>query len=194
MFHWIIIYISYYFLAFSATMQTQQSNASSVFLKNIQVNTDSFYNWTNWDYIWLNALPLSSFREVMRERTDAKFLQKLRILRLIIGKLTWPLLVNIFCFVKLEENKRTNKLACSHWIDLPVQGPIVINVQASYQPGEWVSLNCTSSPSNPIAILQWYIDGKLVSFIFFSVKRFLDECMMYDYTFTEITCIQREFE
>lgn len=107
-----LFYISYYLLSFSATMQTQQSNASSVFLKNIQVNTDLFYNWTNWDYIWLNALPLSSFREVMRERTVARFLQKLRILRLIIGKLTWPLLVNVFCFFKSEENKTTNKLAC----------------------------------------------------------------------------------
>lgn len=47
-------------------------------------------------------------------------------------------------------------------IDLPVQGPIIINVQKSYQPGELVSLNCTSSPSNPMAILHWSLDGEKV--------------------------------
>ncbi|EFX76190.1 hypothetical protein DAPPUDRAFT_55430 [Daphnia pulex] len=48
-------------------------------------------------------------------------------------------------------------------IDLPLQGPIIINVQTSYLPGERVSLNCTSAPSKPMAILQWSIDGEQVS-------------------------------
>lgn len=47
--------------------------------------------------------------------------------------------------------------------DLPVQGPIIINVQTSYQPGERVLLNCTSSPSNPMAVLHWSLDGEKVS-------------------------------
>lgn len=47
--------------------------------------------------------------------------------------------------------------------DLPLQGPIIINVQTSYLPGERVALNCTSAPSKPMAILQWSIDGEQVS-------------------------------
>ena len=50
-------------------------------------------------------------------------------------------------------------------IDLPLQGPTIVNVHSTYHPGEWVSLNCTSAPSNPSAVLYWYIDGEFVSFM-----------------------------
>jgi len=49
--------------------------------------------------------------------------------------------------------------------DLPQQGPIIVNVQENYHAGERVVLNCTSAPSNPVAILSWYIDDQLVSFM-----------------------------
>jgi len=48
-------------------------------------------------------------------------------------------------------------------IDLPFHGPIIVNVQKSYLPGEAVALNCTSAPSNPMANLKWYIDGQLAA-------------------------------
>ncbi|XP_057378616.1 uncharacterized protein LOC130700650 isoform X2 [Daphnia carinata] len=57
-------------------------------------------------------------------------------------------------------------------IDLPLQGPIIINVQTSYLPGERVALNCTSAPSKPMAILQWSIDGEQVGEPY--VKRYID--------------------
>ncbi|KAK4027179.1 Beat-iib [Daphnia magna] len=57
-------------------------------------------------------------------------------------------------------------------VDLPLQGPIIINVQTSYLPGERVALNCTSAPSKPMAILQWSIDGEQVGEPY--VKRYID--------------------
>ena len=43
--------------------------------------------------------------------------------------------------------------------DLPLHGPIIVNVQSSYRPAELVLLNCSSAPSRPMAILKWNIDG-----------------------------------
>ena len=59
-------------------------------------------------------------------------------------------------------NVATLFLILCRQIDLPVQGPIIVNVQTKYQPGEMVMLNCTSAPSNPMAILNWYINDELV--------------------------------
>jgi hypothetical protein len=69
---------------------------------------------------------------------------------------------NIFKKKKKQKKKKQQKKPT----DLPLQGPIIINVQTSYLPGERVSLNCTSAPSKPMAILQWSIDGEQVSCIY----------------------------
>jgi hypothetical protein len=69
--------------------------------------------------------------------------------------------INIFLKKKKQKKKKQQKKPT----DLPLQGPIIINVQTSYLPGERVSLNCTSAPSKPMAILQWSIDGEQVSCI-----------------------------
>lgn len=58
-------------------------------------------------------------------------------------------------------------------IDLPQQGPIIINVQENYHAGERVELNCTSAPSNPVAVLSWYIDDQLVAERF--LHRYVDQ-------------------
>jgi len=58
-------------------------------------------------------------------------------------------------------------------IDLPQQGPIIVNVQENYHAGERVALNCTSAPSNPIAALSWYIDDQLAAERF--LYRYADE-------------------
>jgi len=64
------------------------------------------------------------------------------------------------CEVTIEyEFVTDSKEANMSVIDLPVQGPIIVNVQNNYRSNERVSLNCTSSPSRPMARLQWYING-----------------------------------
>jgi len=57
-------------------------------------------------------------------------------------------------------------------VDLPESGPVIHDAKKSYQTDELVSLNCTSTQSNPPVMLRWFIDGELASERY--VKRFID--------------------
>ncbi|KAK2727280.1 cytotoxic and regulatory T-cell molecule-like isoform X2 [Artemia franciscana] len=43
---------------------------------------------------------------------------------------------------------------------LPQGKPSITGGQSKYQVGDYVDINCTSAPSKPPAILNWYINGK----------------------------------
>ncbi|XP_066968798.1 cell adhesion molecule 3-like [Macrobrachium rosenbergii] len=44
-------------------------------------------------------------------------------------------------------------------VDIPQEKPTVLGARERYQPGDVVSINCTSAPSKPAATLTWYING-----------------------------------
>ncbi|XP_068244424.1 cell adhesion molecule 2-like [Palaemon carinicauda] len=44
-------------------------------------------------------------------------------------------------------------------VDIPQEKPVVEGARERYQPGDTVSINCTSAPSKPAATLTWYING-----------------------------------
>ncbi|KAK6635241.1 hypothetical protein RUM44_000492 [Polyplax serrata] len=43
---------------------------------------------------------------------------------------------------------------------LPKNGPIIEGIKETYFLGDYITGNCTSSPSNPAAQIQWFINDK----------------------------------
>lgn len=50
-----------------------------------------------------------------------------------------------------------------YFLGLPKEDPAILGVQNTYAIGDYVMANCTSSPSNPPATLEWLINNKTVS-------------------------------
>ena len=56
-------------------------------------------------------------------------------------------------------------LNITHFSVIPKKPPKISGIPKShyFELGEWVNLNCSSSPSKPPARLTWFVNGKVVS-------------------------------
>lgn len=55
---------------------------------------------------------------------------------------------------------------------LPKNGPIIEGIKETYFLGDYITGNCTSSPSNPAAQIQWFINDKKVGVQFTCILSF----------------------